>query len=179
MYRFLVLAALVFAFAKVGDAQSTGSAKNASQASYTHASYTKDQADRGKALYDQNCSKCHAATLKGNCPAEDVSSAAYVCSAAGSAPPLVGPSFLKRWYTVADLYGRVQWTMPLAKVNTLSPSALLIGFWFLIQLFSQVGSVADVQSGGVAYGAHVGGFIFGAASARVFERFQRVPEVEV
>ncbi|HLJ15870.1 MAG TPA: rhomboid family intramembrane serine protease [Bryobacteraceae bacterium] len=62
---------------------------------------------------------------------------------------------------------------------TLIPAALLIGFWFLIQLFSQVGSVADVQSGGVAYGAHVGGFIFGAASARVFERFQRVPEVEV
>ena len=37
---------------------------------------------------------------------------------------------------------------------------LLIGFWFLIQLFSQVGAVAEVKTGGgVAYAAHVGGFI--------------------
>ena len=50
------------------------------------------------------------------------------------------------------------------------PAALLIGFWFLIQLFSQVGSIANTQSGGgVAYAAHVGGFIFGAVTARLFE----------
>jgi membrane associated rhomboid family serine protease len=63
---------------------------------------------------------------------------------------------------------------------TLIPATLLIGFWFLIQLFSQVGAVAGAhtQTGGVAYMAHVGGFIFGAASARVFERFQRIPELE-
>src|SRR5215470_14054556 len=55
------------------------------------------------------------------------------------------------------------------------PASLLIGFWFLIQVFSQIGAVADVQSGGVAYAAHVGGFIFGAISARFFERFASVP----
>jgi membrane associated rhomboid family serine protease len=54
--------------------------------------------------------------------------------------------------------------------TTVIPASLLIGFWFLIQLFSQIGAVADVQSGGVAYAAHVGGFIFGAISARFFER---------
>jgi membrane associated rhomboid family serine protease len=52
---------------------------------------------------------------------------------------------------------------------TIIPAALLIGFWFLMQLLSQVGSVADVQAGGVAYVAHVGGFIFGAITARMFE----------
>ncbi len=52
---------------------------------------------------------------------------------------------------------------------TFIPAALLIGFWFLIQLFNQVGAVADVQGGGVAYAAHVGGFIFGAVTARLFE----------
>jgi membrane associated rhomboid family serine protease len=53
---------------------------------------------------------------------------------------------------------------------TFIPAALLIGVWFLIQVFSQVGSVANVQSGGgVAYAAHVGGFIFGAISSRIFE----------
>ena len=60
---------------------------------------------------------------------------------------------------------------------TFIPAALLIGLWFVIQLFSQVGAVADVQSGGgVAYAAHVGGFLFGAATARVFERFQPIAE---
>src|ERR1700692_3924171 len=51
---------------------------------------------------------------------------------------------------------------------TMIPAALLIGFWFLTQLFN-VGAVADVQSGGVAYMAHVGGFIFGAVTGRLFE----------
>lgn len=60
----------------------------------------------------------------------------------------------------------------------LIPAAFLIGFWFLIQLFSQIGSIANVQSGGVAYAAHVGGFIVGAACARIFERLQRIPEAE-
>jgi len=53
---------------------------------------------------------------------------------------------------------------------TFIPAVLLIGLWFLIQLFSQVGAVADAQGGGgVAYAAHVGGFIFGAVTARLFE----------
>jgi len=51
---------------------------------------------------------------------------------------------------------------------TLIPEALLIGFWFLTQLF-HAGQVAQVQTGGVAYLAHVGGFIFGAVTARWFE----------
>jgi len=50
----------------------------------------------------------------------------------------------------------------------LIPAALLIGVWFLIQLFN-VGSVATVQKGGVAYAAHVAGAIFGMISARRFE----------
>ena len=61
---------------------------------------------------------------------------------------------------------------------TVIPAAVLIGFWFLIQLFSQVGSVASTKSGGVAYMAHVGGFVFGAATARLFEGFRRIAESE-
>ncbi|MGB7496589.1 MAG: rhomboid family intramembrane serine protease, partial [Candidatus Acidiferrum sp.] len=55
----------------------------------------------------------------------------------------------------------------------LIPAALLIGVWFLIQLFN-VGSVATFQTGGVAYAAHVGGAIFGMIFARRFEDPQRV-----
>ena len=58
---------------------------------------------------------------------------------------------------------------------TVIPAAVLIGIWFLIQLFSQVGAVVQAQSGGgVAYMAHVGGFIFGAITARFFEDPRRI-----
>ena len=51
---------------------------------------------------------------------------------------------------------------------TFIPAALLIGFWFVIQLLS-FGAVTDVQSGGVAYAAHIGGIVFGAVACRFFE----------
>ena len=52
---------------------------------------------------------------------------------------------------------------------TMIPAALLIGFWFLTQLVS-IGTVAGTaQTGGVAYMAHIGGTIFGALTARLFE----------
>jgi len=51
---------------------------------------------------------------------------------------------------------------------TFVPAALLIGVWLLIQLFN-VGSVAAVQTGGVAYAAHLGGALFGVLTARLFE----------
>jgi membrane associated rhomboid family serine protease len=56
---------------------------------------------------------------------------------------------------------------------TFIPAALLIGFWFFLQLFDQVGAVVTAQSGGVAYAAHVGGFIFGAVTGRLFESSKR------
>ena len=55
------------------------------------------------------------------------------------------------------------------------PAALLIGVWFLLQLVN-LGAVAPQQaSGGVAYAAHVGGFIFGAVTARLFEGRRPTP----
>jgi len=58
---------------------------------------------------------------------------------------------------------------------TVIPAAVLIGIWFLLQLFSQIGAVAEAQSGaGVAYMAHVGGFVFGAITARFFEDPRRI-----
>ena len=57
----------------------------------------------------------------------------------------------------------------------LIPAALLIVVWFLIQLLN-AGSVANVQSGGVAYLAHIGGCIYGAVTARWFQDPQRVAE---
>jgi membrane associated rhomboid family serine protease len=56
---------------------------------------------------------------------------------------------------------------------TLIPAALLIGFWFLIQVLN-IGVVAQTKTGGVAYLAHVGGFLFGIVTARLFVNPQRM-----
>jgi rhomboid family protein len=60
---------------------------------------------------------------------------------------------------------------------TLVSAWLLIGIWFVIQLFD-VGMVANVETGGVAYLAHVGGFAFGAIFGRLFEDRRRLADSE-
>ena len=51
---------------------------------------------------------------------------------------------------------------------TFLPAGLLIVFWLLLQLFS-IGAISDVQTGGIAYFAHLGGFAFGVITSRFFE----------
>jgi membrane associated rhomboid family serine protease len=42
------------------------------------------------------------------------------------------------------------------------PALIVIGFWIVLQLFSGIGSIAGAaDTGGVAYMAHVGGFVAG------------------
>ncbi len=53
------------------------------------------------------------------------------------------------------------------------PAAFLIGFWFLTQLFN-FGAVAQVKTGGVAYLAHIGGFLFGAIAGRLLADPRRI-----
>jgi membrane associated rhomboid family serine protease len=49
------------------------------------------------------------------------------------------------------------------------PALIVIGFWIVLQLFSGVGSVANTaQTGGVAYMAHIGGFLAGFVLTFVF-----------
>ena len=58
---------------------------------------------------------------------------------------------------------------------TTIPAALLIVVWFLMQLLN-AGAVANVQTGGVAYLAHIGGCIFGAVTARWFKDPRRIAQ---
>ncbi len=87
---------------------------------------------------------------------------------------------------IAAVMGAFLVTYPLDRIRTLLvisvfvrirfiPAALLIGFWFLTQLLN-AGSVAQVQTGGVAYLAHVGGAVFGAVTARLFEDPRRIAD---
>src|SRR6266436_3961178 len=96
--------------------------------------YGAEQATRGKTLYTQNCSKCHMENLQGNCPAENVRpSAAYVCAAPRTAPPLVGDAFLQRWYSAGDLYARIRWSMPADNVGGLSADDNLAILAYVLQ----------------------------------------------
>lgn len=57
---------------------------------------------------------------------------------------------------------------------TTMPSLVVIGFWFLLQLISGAGSLYSTQdTGGVAYMAHVGGFIAGLGVAFLFHLTER------
>ncbi len=50
------------------------------------------------------------------------------------------------------------------------PAIILVGLWFVLQFFSEIGSLAVQQTGGgIAYAAHVAGFVFGVAFAPLFE----------
>jgi membrane associated rhomboid family serine protease len=51
------------------------------------------------------------------------------------------------------------------------PAIIFLGYWFVIQLFSGVtslGLLETASSGGVAWWAHIGGFLFGLVFSRLF-----------
>ena len=109
-----------------------------------------------------------------------VASLAQIAALSSSTVPNLGASG-----AIAAVMGAFLITYPRDKIRTLLilgwfidvtviPAVVLIGLWFLIQLFSQVGSVMSTEAGGVAYMAHVGGFIFGAITARFFEDSRRI-----
>lgn len=52
------------------------------------------------------------------------------------------------------------------------PAYTMLGYWFVIQLFSGVGSLGW-EGGGVAYLAHVGGFAAGAALVKILGILRR------
>ena len=62
------------------------------------------------------------------------------------------------------------------------PALILLGIWFVLQFIPAVGQVATPEVGGgagVAYFAHVGGFLFGLATIRLLVRKRRDPEPEL
>jgi membrane associated rhomboid family serine protease len=63
----------------------------------------------------------------------------------------------------------------MGRAMTTSSALIVIGFWFVLQLFSGVGSIASASdTGGVAYMAHVGGFIAGVLLSFIFRDRSRL-----
>jgi len=75
---------------------------------------------------------------------------------------------------IAGVLGAYLVLFPKRKVKVLMmrtivdmPAFMVLGLWILLQIFSQV-TVAGTQAGGVAYMAHIGGFVAGVALIFLF-----------
>lgn len=68
-------------------------------------------------------------------------------------------------YLVLHPHRRV--TVLLVRIVTQVPAYVAVGLWFAFQLVSGLGALGG-ESSGVAYGAHIGGFIAGAVLAKPF-----------
>jgi membrane associated rhomboid family serine protease len=54
------------------------------------------------------------------------------------------------------------------------PAVIILGYWFILQFLSGVSSLGTVASGGVAWWAHVGGFLLGMLITSMARRGQSV-----
>ncbi len=64
----------------------------------------------------------------------------------------------------------------LLRTITYMPAIVVIGMWIVLQLISGIGQVAQTEeTGGVAYAAHVGGFVAGLLLVWVFRSRTRMP----
>jgi membrane associated rhomboid family serine protease len=88
----------------------------------------------------------------------------------GSTIPVIGASG-----AIAAVLGAYLVLFPRARVTTVIflvffyqlidlPAVFVLAFWFLLQLIDGIGSLgmASASAGGVAFFAHIGGFVFGA-----------------
>ncbi len=98
-----------------------------------------------------------------------------------SAIPNVGASG-----AIAGVLGAYLLMFPKARVDVLfgrqvvaMPAFIVLGLWVALQLVSGVGSIADTaqtEQGGVAYMAHVGGFVAGLVLGVVLGGLRRPPD---
>jgi membrane associated rhomboid family serine protease len=100
-------------------------------------------------------------------------SAAQILIDPDSPVPNVGASG-----AIAGVLGGYLILYPKARILTLVfrfmtqvPAYIVLGFWFVLQLFQGVGSLGvmtDAQQGGVAFFAHIGGFVAGMILVKPF-----------
>ncbi len=106
-------------------------------------------------------------------------SAAQIAINPSSEVPMIGASG-----AISGVLGAYIVLFPNARVLTLVfffffvrfvelPAGWLLGFWFLMQLLSGIGTLGLVRTGGVAFFAHIGGFVAGFLLIRLFAPSRR------
>jgi membrane associated rhomboid family serine protease len=108
---------------------------------------------------------------------------AAMAAAAGDASTLLVPS-LGASGAISGVLGGYILLFPTNRVTVLIswffvpvPAFVAIGLWFVFQLISGLGVLGSgSQAGGVAYAAHIGGFVAGLVLIKVFEIGKRPPD---
>ena len=59
---------------------------------------------------------------------------------------------------------------------TMVPAVLVLGLWFVYQLILGLLTIGSADMGGVAFWAHIGGFVIGMVGAKIFSRRVRHPD---
>jgi len=106
---------------------------------------------------------------------------AHIAFGGGSTVPAVGASG-----AISGVLGAYLVLFPRNQVRVLTrggimsvPAIVVLGFWILIQMISGLGSLtatSETAGGGVAYMAHIGGFVAGLVLANIMTAGrQRVP----
>lgn len=99
---------------------------------------------------------------------------AFIATDPGGEVPMVGASG-----AIAGVLGAYLISYPKARVQTLIfimyfiriariPALYVLGFWFLLQVINGLPSLGSQGGGGVAWFAHIGGFIFGVIVFKFF-----------
>ena len=105
-----------------------------------------------------------------------VASLAHIFTNPASQIPTVGASgaiaAVLGAYLVLYPNSRVLTIIPLGFFlrMTMIPAAIVLGLWFVLQLFSGVISMGGPDVGGVAFWAHIGGFVAGVILAKIFAK---------
>ena len=93
----------------------------------------------------------------------------------GSTVPMIGASG-----AIAGMLGAYILLFPMAKIHTIVflgfyitvikiPALIVIGFWAIIQVVSGIISQGNAGQGGIAFFAHVGGFVAGLVTIKLWQ----------
>ena len=107
---------------------------------------------------------------------------AQVVADPSSRVPMVGASG-----AISGVMGAYLMLFPSVRVFTLIPLGLfmtsvalpawaMLIYWALLQFLGGVTSIASAETGGVAFWAHLGGFIVGVALVKLFKRSDRLAD---
>jgi membrane associated rhomboid family serine protease len=106
-------------------------------------------------------------------------SLAHLITNWGSELPTVGASgaiaAVLGAYLVLFPASRIATWVPIGRFYRLTvvPAAIVLGFWFVYQLFEGLMSFGGADVGGVAFWAHVGGFVAGIVMVKLMPRSGR------
>ena len=101
--------------------------------------FTKDQAAKGEAVYNEKCVNCHGVGGAGN-----------------DAPPLNDAGFAANWDTLSldDLFNRIYKTMPVTSAGSLTreESAVILAYLLQVNRFPEgTAALSDQTLSGIKY----------------------------